>query len=202
MGSANFNLKRFFLKWPKNKTLKKLTLCKCKLCVYSSTNFSNLKKHVVAVHRSLKPYICKLFDYSSTQEDNLKKHVDATPKGLKPYQCNFCNYAASPSVPETTYWCNSLKWKHIVKNMQIACSDTCRLKRHVDTTHKGLKPYQCKLCNYATSQPGHLKQHVFAFHKGLKPFQCKLCDYSASDAGSLKRHLDANNQNLKRYQCM
>ena len=75
------------------------------------------------------------------------------------------------------------------------------LKQHVNAKHKGLNKYQCELCEYSTALAGNLKIHVDTVHKRLKPYKCKLCEYSAAHASNLKKHVDAVHKGLKPYKC-
>ena len=92
---------------------------------------------------------------------------------------------------------------HILDSNQHKISDISvihkgsNMRTHFNAASKGLKPYQCRLCDYSATQAHVLKTHVDTIHKELKPYQCKLCDYTATQAGNLRRHVDAIHKGLK-----
>ena len=50
-----------------------------------------------------------------------------------------------------------------------------RLLEHINSVHRGLKPYKCNTCpKYFSLQP-NLKRHIDAVHKGRKDFKCDSC---------------------------
>ena len=56
---------------------------------------SILSVHISRFHNGLKSCQCKLCEYSATQASNLKRHVDAVHKGLKAFQCNLCKFSTA-----------------------------------------------------------------------------------------------------------
>ena len=45
------------------------------------------------------------------------------------------------------------------------------------------------MCSYTTARNGHLKRHVETIHKGLKPYACEICTYAAGQKGTLMKHI-------------
>ena len=54
------------------------------------------------------------------------------------------------------------------------------LKKHVDAVHRGLKPFLCDICCFATATKSSLMSHTAAVHDKLKPFQCDYCSYKSN----------------------
>ena len=47
-------------------------------------------------------------------------------------------------------------------------TDGKKSKRHIETIHKGRKPYSCGLCNYSCSEKASLTKHLKSVHEGKK----------------------------------
>nr|XP_027204656.1 zinc finger protein 808-like [Dermatophagoides pteronyssinus] len=107
---------------------------KCDQCQYSTTDKSNLKKHV-RIHSGDKRYKCKQCEYATSDKSALQRHI-LIHTGEKPYKCNQCKYASS---------------------------DKSGLRKHI-RIHSDYKPYKCNHCQYATINNSDLKRHVRRKH--------------------------------------
>jgi uncharacterized Zn-finger protein len=63
------------------------------------------------------------------------------------------------------------------------------MNRHIESVHKGKKPFKCNICHYTCSLKHNLRKHVESVHEGKKPFKCNICDASFSQKGDLNRHI-------------
>ena len=54
-------------------------------------------------------------------------------------------------------------------------------------SHTGEKPLECTLCDFKTAYKDHLKEHQLR-HTGAKPFECHLCRYTTVRKSTLRRH--------------
>ena len=46
--------------------------------------------------------------------------------------------------------------------------------------HQSNQPFQCKVCDYRSSQKANLNRHVALVHEQKRTLQCEMCDYSSS----------------------
>lgn len=96
-------------------------------------------------------------------------------------------------------------------------SDKRRLKSHMDSVHKKLRPFLCNYCGYKGSCRASLRMHIrshtgksqtkvksrrvgLTFFTGEKPFSCDQCQYTTADHNSLRRH-KLRHTGQKPYKC-
>ena len=58
------------------------------------------------------------------------------------------------------------------------------------------KKFECKQCDFKTSQRGSLWQHNKSAHEGVK-FLCQQCDYKASQKSNLLTHIKSKHEGVK-----
>ena len=86
--------------------------------------------------------------------------------------------------------------KHKCKVCSYSASEKNTLKRHTDSVHHGVKPFECDMCCYSASDRASVRIHKETVHKGLKPFKCDMCTYSAGRKDTLKRHVSKLHKKL------
>ena len=75
-----------------------------------------------------------------------------------------------------------------------------QLNEHIDSKHKGIKPFKCKLCDNSFTLKSYLKRHIAANHEEHR-FKCTKCDYSCSQNCHLDIHIAAVHERKKPFQC-
>jgi len=65
------------------------------------------------------------------------------------------------------------------------------LDRHINSVHRGLKEFSCKMCDKSYTQSHSLNYHVKIHHEGMKAekrYKCDLCEKAFTQSHSLKDH--------------
>ena len=63
------------------------------------------------------------------------------------------------------------------------------LNRHVESIHKGKKPFECNVCDASFSDNGNLNRHIESVHEGKKSFKFNICDADFPRRSDLKTHI-------------
>lgn len=75
------------------------------------------------------------------------------------------------------------------------------LKKHVDSKHLGLKPFECTICDKKFTQKGSLTTHLKKKHSNNpNKYKCPQCDKSYADDYNVQRHVNAKHSKIK-YKC-
>jgi len=142
-----------------DKTNEKEKILKCRVCHYSASKPSDLRRHMRRSHTSEKQYTCAVcssaFRRTNHLRDHMRKHT-----GEKPYACAMCSSAFS-------------RKKHLEVHMR---------------SHTGEKPYSCAICPSAFRRKDYLKDHMRR-HTGEKPYTCTVCASAFSKKRSLVVHM-------------
>ena len=82
--------------------------------------------------------------------------------------------------------------KHMLRHTKCSqCDYTAsrkiQLNHHTLQRHTEVRPFECDICDFATSSKRTLDRHVFR-HTGRKPFKCNMCDYAAAFVSELNQH--------------
>ncbi|XP_043496878.1 zinc finger protein 2 homolog isoform X2 [Polistes fuscatus] len=77
----------------------------------------------------------------------------------------------------------------------IKCNICSSLFRRLDKckvhvwSHLNMKPYKCKICDFATGTITNVRCHIRKRHLGIKPFGCEKCGKRYNAAIQLEKHL-------------
>lgn len=109
---------------------------------------------------------------SSKRKRSISKSKANSPRdGKRPFQCDTC---------EETF------------------EIYAKLNEHKKT--HGKERYQCPTCGRWFQKRYHMKNHE-QIHKGLKPYECDLCQKRYTNQTNLDRHIRVTHQNEKKYTC-
>ena len=170
----------------------------CDKCNKSFKSRQSLNIHHDAVHKGIK-YSCKSCGKSLTQKSALNRHMktehnDENEKSLKkivPTEETAVN-EGKKEVTKSKNSCDSCGKSFQAKGL---------LQTHIDSVHRGLKPFSCKLCDKKYTQSHSLKSHILSFHEGKKPFKCASCNQAFSQKSSLKTHMKSHDHDNQCYKC-
>lgn len=75
--------------------------------------------------------------------------------------------------------------------MAVNCSKTynskSNLKRHVESCHWGIRPYECEVCHQCFSSRQNCLEHS-DLHYGKKPYVCQVCGERFRQASRFSLH--------------
>ena len=86
------------------------------------------------------------------------------------------------------------------------------LTKHINIVHKGMKQYNCHLCNDRSySTKAGMQKHIKEKHQGLefdfalekqeKNHPCPECNSSFQSSSLLKRHISCVHEGVRKYEC-
>ena len=134
----------------------------------------NPKKNFGESSKERKQNICTICQKSFSTSGNMRNHIITIHQNYRPFKCIYPGCKKEYSIES----------RYLV---------------HL-RTHKGEKPFLCKICNKSFNEKGNLKTHL-RFHSELRPFKCPYCNKSYKTNGHLKDHIDIKHRKIKKYSC-
>ena len=67
---------------------------KCDQCLYETSERSNLRRHIKAVHDKIRNHVCNDCGFSANQKANLMRHIELVHMKIKHQVCRECGYVA------------------------------------------------------------------------------------------------------------
>ena len=131
---------------------------KCKMCPLKFTDLLSLKNHKLSEHRA--EMKCTICEEKFYTSLQLEYHTNKV-HGLNVYECENC--------PRKFY-------------LQALC------KRHNETVHLKIKPFQCEECSETFASKIQRLTHAVKVHNFSK-FQCKICDRKFPGVNILNKHM-------------
>ena len=112
------------------------------------------------------------------------------------------NSALEPSDYDKTETCRPKQEnKFMCSECQKAFFTRSHLLKHINSVHRGLKPYKCNSCEQSFFHSSGLKTHIKNVHEGRRDHNCNACPKSFSTAPKLKRHIDVVHKGHKDFKC-
>lgn len=137
---------------------KMITPTKCKYC--GKELFDELQKHLFRDTNARARYKCEVCERKFRCKEELNIHKRKHEQ-IKSYECNYCEKQfftkQQLSLHERVHTrCNLYKCQYCDKFRFIRLSDK---KRH-ESTHTGIRPFQCKKCGKCFSRGGPRNGHA------------------------------------------
>ena len=158
----------------------------CENCGSKFKNWSDLRRHMKAVHFKEKfKCDCANCGVSFTRRDNLLKHLEVIHDGGKEkFRCETCN----------KIFINKFNFDVHSNNSNPVpcktCSVVCCTKKQLDIHKKIAHPqFQCLLCGKYFPRKADLERHVAI--KSKKKTVCMVCSSSVCTSKELKLHVEA-----------
>ena len=146
----------------------------CEECGKMFRHAGSLNIHVEHAHRSWEPSPCP---QCGMPVRYLKNHMRRKHSTIRKYGCEECGKRFKTKSDLTKHQKSHLpadirlllNEKQKEKNQCHDCgqgfTDSTKLRRHVASTHTGIRSFFCKECPAAYFRPDHLKNHVVSNHK-------------------------------------
>ncbi len=183
---------------------------KCESCDYQTDNRSHLRRHVISVHSTCKPYLCYVCGKEFTRTEKIKSHfikmhpnVDYNSAMIKKSveisrtasRSSFCGKIAvsphassSPVTKETRSNDGDDFSDDIVTRIhtEVIVGETEKIKRS--------RRVICTVCMYIGKDSWHLRRHMSDVHDEKKEFQCHSCVYATSRKHRLISHMKGHGE--------
>lgn len=176
----------------KRHTDRKSLDCDHQDCSFTAKTKVHWTQHMQKVHPERCQVLkCEQCEFTTIKRANLRQHVKThLPPEEKPYKCSICSNYSSANKEGLRIHINTAH-----KGVKPYLCDTCgqsftgisMLSKHKLMKHKP-KHLKCPHCDYRTSLVNWLKDHMKR-HSSDTPFTCQHCSYAAKTAGRLKVHL-------------
>jgi KRAB domain-containing zinc finger protein len=168
----------------------------CPSCNYLCVKGRVMRQHIKVVHESVKIPCPKC--NRQIRDINLRTHLEDEHSDMpeKKYKCTYedCTYTASKKANIASH----IKKLHKKDEHTQKC-DRCdktfvyanELKRHLEVTHLGLRPFVCEKCGKGYLTQKYLSEHQAkpsCNHSDVKQYKCERCDIDFSKALSYVKH--------------
>jgi hypothetical protein len=158
----------------------------CPACNYICPKGGGMKQHIKIVHDSVKVPCPKC--NRMIRDINLKIHIeDEHDTTEKKFKCTHgdCTYSSAKKVNLVVH----IKHKHKKDKHKHKC-DRCdktflypgSLKRHIEESHLGLRPFVCEKCGKGYTTQTQLTEHqtkptcMHSADSGVRQYRCEKCD--------------------------
>ncbi|XP_014471773.1 PREDICTED: zinc finger protein 852-like isoform X3 [Dinoponera quadriceps] len=181
-----------------------LTIYRCNLCDYESSNKSTFYSHINRKHSAIlsgkrkgvrmrfaKPemYTCDACGFRCQSRRRLKEHIERKHESEYKYSCEHCGKKFKVKGDMRLH----VRFKH--KESPIVCdvcgktcSNSNSLYVHQKWAH--FKPkYECEICKRRMVTQENLDQHILLQHERKENYVCEECGKSFSENHRLKQHM-------------
>ena len=93
----------------------------------------------------------------------------------------------------------ALCWRLRCEECGRGFNSPANLDKHVNSVHRGIRPFQCEVCEKRFAQKATLRTHMRT-HTREKPYQCEVCERKFADLSTKRKH-GCVHDGLKPYSC-
>lgn len=136
---------------------------------------------------------------SSKRRRLISESKSSISRGKRPFQCDTCE-----ETFEVYAKLNEHKKTHGKERYQCpTCGRWFQKRYHMrnhEKIHKGLKSYECQLCQKRYTNQTNLDRHIRVTHQNEKKYKCQECGKSFSQLAILRQH-HAVHMTERAFQC-
>nr|XP_047935636.1 zinc finger protein 142 isoform X1 [Anser cygnoides] len=135
---------------------------------------------------------CPTCPFTCHQERAMRTHKKRGCVALGEFRCASCPFTSKAAKALRLH--RKLHRKHYSKRPQLQCRQcefTCKqarcLRQHVRIKHEGVKPHQCRYCEFSTTRRYRLEAHQ-SLHTGVGRIACGSCSQTFGTNSKLRIH--------------
>ncbi|KAM9380578.1 zinc finger protein 142 [Phaethornis superciliosus] len=137
-------------------------------------------------------FSCPTCPFTCHQERAMKTHKKRGCVVLGEFRCASCPFTSRAAKALRLH--RRLHRKHYSKRPQLQCHQcefTCKqarcLRQHIRIKHEGVKPHQCRYCEFSTTRRYRLEAHQ-SLHTGVGRIACGSCSQTFGTNSKLRIH--------------
>ncbi|XP_071603785.1 zinc finger protein 142 isoform X3 [Heliangelus exortis] len=137
-------------------------------------------------------FSCPTCPFTCHQERAMKTHKKRGCVVLGEFRCASCPFTSRAAKALRLH--RRLHRKHYSKRPQLQCHQcefTCKqarcLRQHIRIKHEGVKPHQCRYCEFSTTRRYRLEAHQ-SLHTGVGRIACGICSQTFGTNSKLRIH--------------
>ncbi|XP_032046273.1 zinc finger protein 142 isoform X1 [Aythya fuligula] len=135
---------------------------------------------------------CPSCPFTCQQERAMRTHKQRGCVALGEFRCASCPFTSQAAKALRLH--RRLHRQHYGKRPQLQCRQcefTCKqarcLRQHVRIKHEGVKPHQCRFCEFSTTRRYRLEAHQ-SLHTGVGRIACGSCSQTFGTNSKLRIH--------------
>ena len=173
-------------------------------CDVCKKDFVHLKRHKMAVHDRLRPWICEVCSKTFNDRSAFGRHCALHKVGdAKNFQCDLCEMKCSTKI----YLKSHMK-KHT--NIYLECPECGKRQKGRYSLNEHMKIHntaiKCPECDMVFNRTNSLNKHIYNIHKTRLESDrvaCKTCNSTFKAKEYLRKHMKYkhSDKESKRWQC-
>lgn len=173
----------------------------CETCGTILCNYRSYELHMLTQHEGEKSFACDVEGCSERFhfKQRLIQHKATHHEDPKYVKCPICNKTVKRLYFHMVNFHREKKFPCSFEIDGKQCDkrfvSSYQLKRHVNITHRNVKPHQCEQCDASYSKLIDLDNHRNVIHLKLK-IKCELCSTLLTQKDYYRKHIISNHKEL------